>query len=292
MLAINNAAISIKNYPVSQEIGGKTALSIDIGDILPIPDKVGTQPLSEVLRGPALASPSVGLNKEVSDALKAFLPEKMEDPKFVRDFGALHEQLESGVNKLVQDNIKEQAEQGKPFDITGFSSSAVALIVAANVLLLSLNKADAELGNKLSLVSYDAAKSTAASMMREGVGLLSGSIAQGSLQLAITGAGATIQHKAQQAGVMNSSPLGNAVMNSSQSLGNIAGGSGQYAATLERSEQQTSQVNSRVATGASEESRESSRKYLSLIQELLRGMDSVHQSKNATIGAIAGNIRA
>lgn len=344
MLEFNTVKPNINNYPVSQDIAQKTfhkTVDVEIGDILSILDKADGQALIDILRGPELASPSGGLNTEKSSALKAYLQEKMKDPQFVRDLGALQEKIESGVNKLMQDKVKEQADQGKPFDITGLSSSAVALIVAANVLMLSLNNADTELSSKLSLVSFDAAKSTAASMVREGLDTLSGSIAQSTLQLGITGVGAKMEHKGLKAErkalkthgkqidglnkelkglgpeshsrrnqieseisahqlalddkkllARDKQTSGDAVMKSSQAVGTIAGGSGQYTAAVERSEQQISQANSRVASTASEDSRESSRKTLSLIAELLRMMDSISQSKNAALGAVAGNLRA
>ncbi|MGK7469171.1 IpaC/SipC family type III secretion system effector, partial [Salmonella enterica] len=53
---------------------------------------------------------------------------------------------------------------------------------------------------------------------------------------------------------------GDLIMKNSLTVGGIAGGSGQYAATQERSEQQISRVNNRVASSASDEARESSRK--------------------------------
>ncbi len=78
------------------------------------------------------------------------------------------------------------------------SSSAVALLAAANTLMLTLNRADSKLSGKLSLVSFDAAKTTASSMMREGMNALSGSISQSALQLGITGVGAKLEYKGLQ----------------------------------------------------------------------------------------------
>ncbi|HBI5480758.1 TPA: type III secretion system translocon subunit SctB, partial [Salmonella enterica subsp. enterica serovar Welikade] len=42
----------------------------------------------------------------------------------------------------------------------------------------------------------------------------------------------------------------------------------------------------------SDEARESSRKSTSLIQEMLKTMESINQSKASALAAIAGNIRA
>lgn len=85
---------------------------------------------------------------------------------------------------------------------------------------------------------------------------------------------------------------GDLIMKNSVTVGGIAGASGQYAATQERSEQQISQVNNRVASTASDEARESSRKSTSLIQEMLKTMETINQSKASALAAIAGNIRA
>ncbi|EDD5405391.1 RNA polymerase sigma factor RpoS [Salmonella enterica subsp. enterica serovar Newport] len=302
---------------------------------------------------------------------------------------------------------EQQAEVGKFFDISGMSSSAVALLAAANTLMLTLNQADSKLSGKLSLVSFDAAKTTASSMMREGMNALSGSISQSALQLGITGVGAKLEYKGLQnergalkhnaakidkltteshsiknvlngqnsvklgaegvdslkslnmkktgtdatknlndatlksnAGTSATESLGikdsnkqispehqailskrlesvesdirleqntmdmtridarkmqmtgDLIMKNSVTVGGIAGASGQYAATQERSEQQISQVNNRVASTASDEARESSRKSTSLIQEMLKTMESINQSKASALAAIAGNIRA
>ena len=309
----------------------------------------------------------------------------------------MYQKVESGVSKLVNDKVKEQAEQGKPFDISGMAPNGAALMVAAIVLMSALRTADNTLSSKLSLVGFDATKATAASMVREGVANLSSSIAQGVGQMAITGVGAKKNlsgrrrarraeeqraqagqagrrgpqhpvragpsehrqagHRRRQpeaggseaaaagrgkpgAGELNAQSnaagsvadgmagdtiglqsskqrlskehetalggagenlsvkgqaeqlamddtklkaeakktTGRAIMDSSSAASNIAGGSGRYAATLEQSEQQISQASSRVANTASEETRESSRKSDSFIQELLH-LDTISQSR-------------
>lgn len=405
-------------FPATTESGAAekslTAKSlVDIKDILPILNSAGRdgKALAEVMSGPQLRPPSAEVSKQVTDGLKAYLSEKAKDPEFVQDLGAVYQKVESGVNKLMNDKIKEQAEQGKSFDISGMAPSGVALLVAAIVLMSALRTADNALSTKLSLVSFDATKATAASMVREGIANLSSSIAQGVGQMAITGVGAkkslsginaergalknnapklakagdegrniqttlgrqntvklgaepdSLKHvglKSQpgaaklgagepgtqsnaagsvadgmagdKVGLKSSnqnlakqhetalgsasedlsvkSPIeqqtmddtklkahakqttGKAIMDSSSAASNIAGGSGRYASTLEQSEQQISQASSRVANTASEETRESSRKSDSFIQELLRTLDSISQSKSAAMGAVAGNIRA
>lgn len=409
MTAINTVAANINRFSSVQDIEPKSSsktVGINIGDILPLLDKEVGNALGITSGGPELNAPSSGLSQDAMNTLKTYLQDKQNDPDFLRSFGELYEKIESGVNKLVESKVKEQVEQGKPLDISGLSSTAIALIVAANVLMLSLNTADSKLSSTLSLVSFDAAKSTAASMEREGMNALSGSISQSALQLGITAVGAKTEQKgisnergalknngkkleglhAERADIKrtlnthNSTKLGadadglstletqsgkgkisqnlneatqrpgiddmagdsvnlqasnqrlspehqatlgrrlddidtdiasqqnalddnklqarvkqttgDTIMKSSQAVGGIAGASGQYAATLERSEQQISQANNQVAKMASEDTRESAQKTRSLIQELLRMMDSISQSKSATIGNIAGNIRA
>lgn len=223
---------------------------------------------------------------------------------------------------------KKQVGNEAFFDISNLSSGAVALLVAANILMLSLNQADTQLAGKLSLVSFDSAKNIADSMKREGGGILAGNISQSVVQLGLTGVGAKYglkglkneklalqQNTTKMNKLMDDVKLagsrteqnikdnlifnarsqkmtGDAVMQNSMVVGNIAGSSGQYASILERSEQHISQANNRVAGTASEDVRESARKVNSLIQEILKIMESISQSKMATMAAVAGNIRA
>ncbi|WP_434801174.1 IpaC/SipC family type III secretion system effector [Escherichia coli] len=227
-------------------------------------------------------------------------------------------------NEEIQRYVEEkQAGKEDFFDISNLSSGAIALLVAASMLMLSLNQADTRLAGKLSLVSFDAAKNMADSMKREGIGMLAGNISQSVLQLGLTGVGAKFGLKGlkneklalrQNAAKMTltndvkgtgqnikdnlafnarrQEMTGNAIMQNSTAVGNIAGGSGQYAATLERSEQQISQASNRVAGTASDDVRESARKANSLIQEILKIMESISQSKMTSMAAVAGNIRA
>ncbi len=227
-------------------------------------------------------------------------------------------------NEEIQRCVEEkQAGKEDFFDISNLSSGAIALLVAASMLMLSLNQADTRLAGKLSLVSFDAAKNMADSMKREGIGMLAGNISQSVLQLGLTGVGAkfglkglkneklALQQNAAKMTLTNDvkgtgqnikdnlafnarrqEMTGNAIMQNSTAVGNIAGGSGQYAATLERSEQQISQASNRVAGTASDDVRESARKANSLIQEILKIMESISQSKMTSMAAVAGNIRA
>lgn len=86
--------------------------------------------------------------------------------------------------------------------------------------------------------------------------------------------------------------VGQAIMQSSQAVNSMAMAGGTFVAARERSDQQISQASSRVADNASQETRESSRKSDTIIQDLIRMVDAVNQSRSAAMGAIAGNIRA
>jgi invasin C len=198
MTAINTVAANINRFSSVQDIEPKSlskTVGINIGDIQPLLDKEVGKALGITSGGPELNAPLSGLSQDTINTLKTYLQGKQNDPDFLRSFGELHEKIESGVNKLVDNKVKEQAEQGKPLDISGFSSSAIALIVAANVLMLSLNTADSKLSGTLSLVSFDAAKSTASSIEREGMNAMSGAFAQSALQLGVTAVGAKTEHK-------------------------------------------------------------------------------------------------
>lgn len=398
MIPINTATTNTSNFLVSNVVGQKAlpqTVNVNINDIsstlLSAPGESG--------RGPELVSPSTETNRPSADALKAYLMQHIENPEFFRDLGTVGEKLDVEIKEALLDKSKEQSEKGKALDISGMSSSAVAVLVAINGFLLSLNNSHSALSSKLSLVSFEAAKNTAASMVREGINQLSGSISQSVLQVGITAVGAKQEHKglsnergalknnsakldtlkaesrqikntlnsqnttklgsqpdglskletrpnqvnirsAQQADVevgesvnlqtsnerlspehqsvlarrlddietdmdiqsrayednrikaRDKQLLGDTIMKSSQSVSTLAGSSAQQAATVERSEQQISQASNRVATAASEDARESARGDANLIQEVLRMLDSINQSKNATMGVIAGNIRA
>lgn len=412
-MLINSSNVSANSYSKSLEFeqsAKANIISLGMDDIAATLEKTGGsgKQLSELMRGPELSSPRKEISQPVLDELSSYLKNNIENPEFTDKLNSLYSKVAVSVDELVQIKLKEQqVEVGKPLDISGMSSPAVALLVAANVLMIALSTADTALSSKLSLVSFDAAKTTAASMVREGIDMLSGSISQTALQLGITGVGAKLEHKglsnergalknnaakmnklsAESTSIKNSlnsqtavklgaddvdgltqlnmkpqqnsitqklsdsnlastsagnqtdslslnssnktlsaehqtvlakrlesidadiraeelalsnnrlksrdqQVTGDTIMKSSMAVGSIAGGSGQYTATIERSEQQISQVNSRVANTASEDTRESSRKTNSLIQELLRVMDSINQSKNAALSTIAGNIRA
>lgn len=409
-MLVNNAVINPATYLNNHSVENTPqsgSQSISIKDIL---SSIGiaSSKISELGLSPTLTAPAPGVLTQTAGTITSFLKTSIQNADMNQDLNALANNFSHKANDMVQTHLREQqAEVGKIFDISGMSSNAVALLAAANLLMLTLNQADTKLSGKLSLVSFDAAKTTASSMMREGMNALSGSISQSALQLGITGVGAKLEYKGLQnergalkhnaakidkltaeshsiknvlngqnsvklgaegvdslkslsmkktgadatknlndatlksnagAGATESlgikdsnkqiSPehqailskrlesvesdirleqntmdmtridarkkqlTGDLIMKNSVTVGGIAGSSGQYAAIQERSEQQISQVSNRVASTASDEARESSRKSTSLIQEILKTMEGINQSKASAFAAIAGNIRA
>ncbi|HIB0606247.1 TPA: IpaC/SipC family type III secretion system effector [Escherichia coli] len=270
---------------------------------------------------PVLVPPAGDLSVRKMRDAASFLKNAGEDTVLL---SSVEKEFIKKANEEIQ-RCMEEKQAGKEdfFDISNLSFGAIALLVAASMLMLSLNQADTRLAGKLSLVSFDAAKNMADSMKREGIGMLAGNISQSVLQLGLTGVGAkfglkglkneklalrqntakmTLTNDVKGTGqnikdnlafnARRQEMTGNAIMQNSTAVGNIAGGSGQYAATLERSEQQISQASNRVAGTASDDVRESARKANSLIQEILKIMESISQSKMTSMAAVAGNIRA
>ncbi|MEC9903993.1 IpaC/SipC family type III secretion system effector [Escherichia marmotae] len=270
---------------------------------------------------PVLVPPAGDLSVRKMRDAASFLKNAGEDTVLL---SSVEKEFIKKANEEIQ-RCMDEKQAGKEgfFDISNLSSGAIALLVAASMLMLSLNQADTRLAGKLSLVSFDAAKNMADSMKREGIGMLAGNISQSVLQLGLTGVGAkfglkglkneklalrqntakmTLTNDVKGTGqnikdnlafnARRQEMTGNAIMQNSTAVGNIAGGSGQYAATLERSEQQISQASNRVAGTASDDVRESARKANSLIQEILKIMESISQSKMTSMAAVAGNIRA
>ncbi|HCZ4708601.1 TPA: type III secretion system translocon subunit SctB [Salmonella enterica subsp. enterica serovar Saintpaul str. CFSAN004144] len=297
----------------------------DVNDILSVPEFTyeGLRaPAPESVLLPSAGEISVRKMRDAVSTLKNIEEDAVSLNLIQREF------IKKANEEIQRCMEKKKAGNEAFFDISNLSSSAVALLVAANMLMLSLNQADTQLAGKLSLVSFDSAKNIANSMRREGVGILAGNISQSVLQLGLTGVGAKYRLKGlkneklalqQNTTKMNKlmdgvksigsrteqnikdnlifnarsqKMTGDTVMQNSMVVGNIAGASGQYASILERSEQQISQANNRVAGTASEDARESARKANSLIQEILKIMESISQSKTATMAAVAGNIRA
>ena len=266
---------------------------------------------------PVLVPPAGDLSVRKMRDAASFLKNAGEDTVLL---SSVEKEFIKKANEEIQ-RCMEEKQAGKEdfFDISNLSSGAIALLVAASMLMLSLNQADTRLAGKLSLVSFDAAKNMADSMKREGIGMLAGNISQSVLQLGLTGVGAKLGLKNEKLALRQNTAkmtltndvkgtgqnikdnlafnarrqemTGNAIMQNSTAVGNIAGGSGQYAATLERSEQQISQASNRVAGTASDDVRESARKANSLIQEILKIMESISQSKMTSMAAVAGNIR-
>ncbi|ECG1030447.1 IpaC/SipC family type III secretion system needle tip complex protein [Salmonella enterica subsp. salamae] len=409
-MLINNAVINPATYLNNHSVENTPqpgSQSISVKDILSSIGITGSK-VSELGLSPTLTAPAPGVLTQTTGTVTSFLKTSIQNADINQDLNALANNVTTKANEVVQTQLREQkAEVGTFFDISGMSSSAVALLAAANVLMLTLNQADTNLSGKLSLVSFDAAKTTASSMLREGINGMSGSISQSALQLGITGVGAKLEYKGLQnergalkhnaakidkltteshsiknvlngqnsvklgaegvdslkslnmkktgadatknlndatlksnAGASATESLGikdsnkqispehqailskrlesvesdirleqntmdmtridarkmqmtgDLIMKNSVTVGGMAGSAGQFAAIQERSEQQISQVNNRVASTASDEARESSRKSTSLIQEMLKAMESINQSKASAFAAIAGNIRA
>lgn len=204
MLPINTnlpVTSSLSNYNVQGTQAQSTKASVSPADLLPILASVGQSDIAvqSFFAGPELTSPATKPSPEVLSELISFLQGKLEDTEFVVDMGKIHSSISSKVNDLVQQKVKEQGgDAAKPIDISGFSSSAVALLVAANALMLSLSQSETQLSSRLSLVSFEATKMTAASLVREGTDMLSGAVSQAALQLGITAVGAKKEHSGIQ----------------------------------------------------------------------------------------------
>lgn len=195
MTSISATTSGIKHYPALQDIEQKTAIGTQgtkVGDVPAIIiDKATGLPRSQASRNPELREPSGELTRELTDGVAAFVAEKMNEPGFARGPGVLSEKAESGVSKLVDDKVKEQVEQGKPFDISSLSSPEVALLVAASLLLLAISQADNALNTRFTKVNSDLAIKGADSKRAEGWTSLAGNVAGSFAQLAVVGIGAS-----------------------------------------------------------------------------------------------------
>ncbi|EKN9804083.1 SPI-1 type III secretion system needle tip complex protein SipC, partial [Salmonella enterica] len=179
---LNNHSVENSSQTASQSVSAKDILN-SIG--------ISSSKVSDLGLSPTLSAPAPGVLTQTPGTITSFLKASIQNTDMNQDLNALANNVTTKANEVVQTQLREQqAEVGKFFDISGMSSSAVALLAAANTLMLTLNQADSKLSGKLSLVSFDAAKTTASSMMREGMNALSGSISQSALQLGITGVGA------------------------------------------------------------------------------------------------------
>nr|AAA75170.1 SipC [Salmonella enterica subsp. enterica serovar Typhimurium str. SL1344] len=396
---LNNHSVENSSQTASQSVSAKDILN-SIG--------ISSSKVSDLGLSPTLSAPAPGVLTQTPGTITSSLKASIQNTDMNQDLNALANNVTTKANEVVQTQLREQqAEVGKFFDISGMSSSAVALLAAANTLMLTLNQADSKLSGKLSLVSFDAAKTTASSMMREGMNALSGSISQSALQLGITGVGAKLEYKGLQnerGALKHNAAKIDKLTTESHSIKNVLNGQNSVKLGAEGvdslkslnirkpvpmrrkilmmrrlnlmpepaprkvwvlktvinkvslniyilskrlesvesdirleqnymditridsaqdaddgrsdyeelghgrwycrgvravrrysgnvSEQQISQVNNRVASTASDEARESSRKSTSLIQEMLKTMESINQSKASALAAIAGNIRA
>lgn len=318
-MLIVNPGVNMPQAPVQKTLQPDLQ-SVGVNELLSVPGAADGR-LRAPASDPVLVPPAGDLSvRKMRDAV-SFLKNAEEDMVLLN---SVEREFIKKANEEIQ-RCMEEKQAGKEdfFDISNLSSGAIALLVAASMLMLSLNQADTRLAGKLSLVSFDAAKNMANSMKREGIGMLAGNISQSALQLGLTGVGAkfglkglkneklalrqntakmALTNDAKGAGqnikdnlalnARRQEMTGNAIMQNSMAVGSIAGSSGQYAATLERSEQQISQASNRVAGTASDDVQESARKANRLIQEILKIMESISQSKMTSMAAVAGNIRA
>lgn len=315
---------SVSSKKLSKTVG------INIGELLPPLDKEVGKAQGVTSGGPKLNAPSNVLSQDATKALKKHLQDKLNDPDFLRSFGEQHKKSKASVNKLVENadtapnKVKAQAEQGQPLDISELSPSEVALIVRASVLMMLLDIADTKLSNKLSIANYTAAEKSASLLKSQGMDTLSASIAGGIVGVGITIAGATTEGNAlkRERGAMKSyndglegalddntrtnlknllkdeqlqsrvkQAVGHAVTNSSQPVSGIVNSVGQYASALDSSDKEIKDADSKVLGTGAEDMRNNSQKIRDLIKELLRMIDSLSQSRNTTIGTVAGNIR-
>lgn len=202
MLPVNSINVQSTSVYATQDASVTGAkVGISAADLLPILTSAGKNDIAiqSFFTGPELAAPVKAPSPEVLSELVLFLQGKTEDPDFTGDINKLHSNLFNKVEELLQSKIKETGlEEGKFLDISGFSSKAVSLLVAANILMLSLSQSETQLSTKLALVSFEATKTTAASLIREGMDMLSGAISQSALQLGITAVGAKKEHSGIQ----------------------------------------------------------------------------------------------
>ena len=304
-----NQLINTPQLPVRNTLPSSGLRPADLNDIWSV-SGFSDNTNSAVSSEPALSSPAGGLSVTTTNDTTRILTDMAEDTVSLNMIEkALIEEASERIQYCMEE---EQAKNKAFFDISNMSSGAVSLLVAASMLMLSLNQADTALAGKLSLVSFDAARNTADSIKREGVDMLTGNISQSVLQLGLTGVGAKFSLKGLKneklalrqgtdvTAITNNLSLsarrqemiGDAISRNSMMVGSIAESSGQYASILERSEQQISQASTQVAGTASENAREDASQVSNLIQEILKIMESTSQSKMSTMAAVAGNMRA
>ncbi|KVN41173.1 hypothetical protein WJ64_32760 [Burkholderia ubonensis] len=139
---------------------------------------------------PALARPSSYPDARQTEAIGAWLESQLDDAEFSVQLDA----LDAGVSRMFDDSLGK-ADGKKPFDISGMSSSQIEVLTQALALASMLRTAYTDLHGKLGQVSFDAATAQAKAIERQGVSALSGSVAQGAMQLGFAGAGAGMQAK-------------------------------------------------------------------------------------------------
>ncbi|EPZ8134768.1 T3SS translocon subunit IpaC [Shigella sonnei] len=104
------------------------------------------------------------------------------------------------IARLTDKKMKDLSEMShtltpeNTLDISSLSSNAVSLIISVAVLLSALRTAETKLGSQLSLIAFDATKSAAENIVRQGLAALSSSITGAVTQVGITGIGAKKTH--------------------------------------------------------------------------------------------------
>ncbi|EGO8353840.1 IpaC/SipC family type III secretion system effector [Escherichia coli] len=104
------------------------------------------------------------------------------------------------ITRLTDKKMKDLSEMShiltpeNTLDISSLSSNAVSLIISVAVLLSALRTAETKLGSQLSLIAFDATKSAAENIVRQGLAALSSSITGAVTQVGITGIGAKKTH--------------------------------------------------------------------------------------------------
>lgn len=147
---------------------------------------------------PTLLQPPEHPNGEQDTRIRELLGEMLADPKLDRQLTAFLDKFERdhGAHRPHDRERKQRAEQGDiPFNILDLAPNGIAMMVLAITLMTRLSIADNALSNKMTVVSFDATKASAAAMEREGQDIMASSISQAVFQTGITAVGARMSYK-------------------------------------------------------------------------------------------------
>ncbi|WP_186795933.1 IpaC/SipC family type III secretion system effector, partial [Salmonella enterica] len=139
-MLINNAVINPATYLNNHSVENTPqsgSQSISVKDIL---SSIGitSSKISELGLSPTLTAPAPGVLTQTTGTVTSFLKTSIQNADINQDLNALANNFSHKANDMVQTHLREQqAEVGKFFDISGMSSNAVALLAAANVLMLT-----------------------------------------------------------------------------------------------------------------------------------------------------------